>query len=507
MNKKSKIMPKNKKRYSFLPKREPIIKINQFKTKDNKDNKDNNKDNNKITNRKKQEKILDSPKKTSKAIKVLNSNENQEKTKDTNTRKFIKIRISTATKKKMNLKEFSKLMLLLNDDLNIPRRNRTISNAKIWRSMSIANNQRKEYYLNNLADNDESACDSFFDIFSSDKSPVKIVKVKEKNERFQTIKSELIKNRHNTISYFEVKDDSRLILLRPMLKYTLYQKHEKEILFNNVHKMFGIEDKKSNEPQNINININITNQSVQSKSKLSKEESFSDKNDIDEEYNNYSRLNVKKDEEEYNNYSILNDKNDEEESHKKNDYYKKLKEKYTNPIQNKKNDFKDDSDLLESENNEKKPIKRTKKNERGMGFNEFMLEELSKYDDGNFTDDFENTKKEIEKIREIVRQKKEEKKRRTEDWNKKFNLFKKHIQKLKKMDDLSLKYDSIGFIYKIKDDDNNGKEMLNVMQAKRINEFKVFLKKNKEKRNLIDNIIKEKIIFRPSCVFSTQNII
>ena len=73
------------------------------------------------------------------------------------------------------------------------------------------------------------------------------------------------------------------------------------------------------------------------------------------------------------------------------------------------------------------------------------------------------------------------------------------------MDDLEFKHDSIRFLYKI-NDNNEIKQIFNVKQAKRINEFKKFIKKHKEKRNIIDKFFMGNIVFKPNCVFSTKNI-
>ena len=140
-----------------------------------------------------------------------------------------------------------------------------------------------------------------------------------------------------------------------------------------------------------------------------------------------------------------------------------------------------------------------------MGFREFMIEELNKIDEGNLSDDFENTQKENDKIRNKTKEKREEKRRKMEEWNKRFKQFKYHVERLKKMDDLELKHDSIRFIYKEKEEYEKEK-MFNVKQAKRINEFKTFLSKQKEKRNIIDKFFIGQLIFKPNCVFSTKNI-
>ena len=436
--------------------------------------------------------------------KIFPNNKNKKKFKKEDVPKINQDlrKVKNKLKRKMSKNEFSELMHLINKQLNIPSRNYKIINNSLRNSLPLFTSQRKTYILNSLGINEDepeknyNKKDSFLDQNNStysnndnnnniDKTQTtKSIrnKIKEKNEKFKKIKNKIIENKYKTISYFDLKDDSRLILLRPILKYTLYLNHDKNNLYNIVKRLFGVTNK-----YQLSLNLNNSDNSIESNSL--NDNSLLDKIDNDVSNSNFEKIKSK-----IKHYDSL----------VKHKVYNNLSEKYYIPlITVKTRYYKDDNDLLNSKNN--KIFKRIKRVDRKIGFKEFMIEELNKINEENLLDDFENMKKENDKIRKQIQEIKEEKNRKMEEWNKKFDLFKSHIQKLKKMDDKELKNDSLRFIYKI-ENNYEVKRIFDVKQAKRINDFKKFINTHKEKRNIIDNLFKGQIVFKPNCVFTSQNV-
>ena len=384
-------------------------------------------------------------------------------------------------------KSFSELMYLINDELNVPGRNNKLKIYKYSNSLPSFNKKRNIYILNSLGDeeSEDFKSDSFLEEYNKnfENKALNTQKIIQKNENFEKIKNKIMENKYKTISYFDLKEDSRLILLRPILKYTLYQNHQKDTLLNVISRLF-----KSNNNIKLSLNLNDSKNTID-EDNISSIDNISEVNSS--EYNdNNKQIPFKK-------FWIKDDG-----AFVRRKMYKNITEKYSQQYLKKKYS-KDDNDLLHFRRI--RINKRFKKIDRGMGFKEFMIEELNKIDEGNFSDDFENTKKENEKIRKQIQKKREEKKRRLEEWNRRFNLFKSYIQKLKKMDDLELKHDSIRFIYKEKEEYEK-KQIFNLKQAKRINEYKAFLSKQKEKRNIIDKFFMGQLVFKPNCVFTSKNV-
>ena len=294
--------------------------------------------------------------------------------------------------------------------------------------------------------------------------------IKEDKEQFNKNKTKINDGKNKSFSYLKINNDTRLLLLRPVLKQTLYQDHEKDYLLNIVSRLFC-----SNNQEKLSLNLNNSKNS-------------SNSNSCKDDSNNSKKQNK---------YFFLKD----DYSFVRRRKYKDITDKYSLQFLIKKY-YKDDNDLLYSRRT--KRYKRTKKTNRVTGFREFMIAELNKIDE-NLNNNFNNNVKENEKIRKKLNEKREEKIRQNEEWDKKFALFKSYIQKLKKMDDLELKHDSLRFIYKINEEYQNN-EIIKIRQSKRINEFKHFLKQHYEKRNLINKYFMGQIIFQRNCIFSSAKI-
>ena len=135
----------------------------------------------------------------------------------------------------MDKSSFHELMLSINDELNIPGRNNKIKTNKLSNSLPLFNSIRPSYILNSLLneESEEYKNDSFFKEYNKNfdnysNKTNNYDKIKEKNEKFEKLKNKILENKYRTISYFDLTEDSRLILLRPILKYTLYKNHEKD---------------------------------------------------------------------------------------------------------------------------------------------------------------------------------------------------------------------------------------------------------------------------------------
>ena len=400
---------------------------------------------------------------------------------------------NNTNKRKLTKNTFSDFLTLINNELNIPGRNNKISINTLF-SVPLFNKRRKSYILNSLDDeeSEDYKSDAFLKeynkVFGKNSNYNKII---EKNERFEKLKNEIIENNYKTISYFDLKESTRLILLRPILKYTLYRDHEKSNLSNIINKLFRV-------PNKLKLSLSLSNSTNSLNSNKSSSFISSEKSEISE----YSEEDSVKDLKETNKKQTKRFQIKDDNAYIKRKIYKNMTEKYSLQYLKKKYS-KDDNDLLNFRRN--RIYKRLKKIDRGMGFREFMIEELNKIDEGNLSDDFENTQKENDKIRKQIKEKREEKRRRMEEWNKRFKKFKYHVQRLKKMDDVELKHDTIRFIFKEKEELEK-KQIFNLKQAKRINEFKNFLSKQKAKRNIIDKFFVGQLVFKPNCVFSTKNV-
>ena len=398
-------------------------------------------------------------------------------------------------KRKISKSSFCDLIKLINDELNIPGRNNKLEINALNNSYDLFQ-RRKNYILNlDLKDDEELEENNKNDYFlkyykenynyhlENKKKLTSFNNQKEKNN-FEKNKNEIIDKKYKTLSYFNIKNDSRLLLLRPILKYSLHQDHEQENLLGIINKLFK-QDNIAKPSLNLNNSTNSLDSNISNNRDNSSEDIIKESKNISNSQNQIKKIIIKDD-----NIFLKRKK------------YISILERYPLLFFHKKY-YRDDNDLLYSRR--KGIFKKMKKKKRGMGFIEFMIEELNEMDEGNLTDDFENTIKENEKIRKKIKEKREEKRRKREEWNKKFNLFKSNIQKLKKMDELEFKNDSLKFIYKIKEEYERN-QIIKLKQSKRINEFKKFLQNHKEKTKLINEYIMRQIIFKPNCIFSSDKI-
>ena len=356
-----------------------------------------------------------------------------EEDKDSFENKNIEISDKKNKNRKMSKKSFNDLIFSINDELNIPGRNNKIPLRNLGNSLPLFNSRRKNYILNSFDDDEDDfelyKNDSFFEEYNPHIEN-KGINIIEKNKKYEKLKSEIIENNYRTISYFNLKDDSRLVLLKPILKYTLYNDHEKSNLSNIINRLFQAKNKIT---FSLKLNSNRSRNSLKSNSSSvypSEDNSGKNNNRIDIPTKRKKKLK-------------------DDNAYVKRRVYKNITEKYSQQFFVKKY-YKDDNDLLNSRRNRIYKI-HSKKTKREVRFKEFMIEELNKINDGNLSDDFENTKKDNEKIRQYIKKKRDEKRRKMEEWDRKFKLFKSHVEKLKRMDDLEFKHDSIRFLYKIND--------------------------------------------------------
>ena len=269
--------------------------------------------------------------------KKINKNENVKPFNIEDSNEKIKNNLFNNNKRRLTKNSFSDFMTIINNELNIPGRNNKLSITKLF-SLPLFNNRRKSYILNSLEeDPDEYKNDAFLRDYNKQFEKINYKKIMEKNEKFEKIKKEIIENNYKTISYFDLKESSRLILLRPILKYTLYQDHEKSNLSNITNKLFRV-------PNKLKLTLNLTSSTNSLKSNNNnKTSSFnsSEKSEISENSDEYNTKDLKGSTKKQTKRFLIKDDN----AYVKRKIYKNITEKYSEQYLRKKY-YKDDNDLL-----------------------------------------------------------------------------------------------------------------------------------------------------------------
>ena len=319
------------------------------------------------------------------------------------------------------------------------------------------------------------------------------------------------------------------------------------------HKATNRKDKKDR--KDIKINADTNNRNSSSAEVTSDYEAYSLNNDIlsDNKSNNlhispkYNDDNLKE--------SVVNNQNTEEKSKQKSNISKK-EEKEEASSEEKKNDKKNNSfcgkrpllftEEVEDEEKEEKILYKTfsylntyrNKLNRIMYLNKTKNNILDGYEENENTEEKENEEEEEENIgkrKRIKRKKKtinikgvkglfmdnnneeiktmEYKESETEEieeieeipkltgWEAKFELFKQYIKDLKDMNNEQFNYEAMKYLKENEKDDFAGKSKLS--QVERINNYKSFLIKAKNKSINYKKYISPNIIFTPGCIFNT----
>ena len=321
---------------------------------------------------------------------------------------------------------YKQLMILFNDKFNIPGKKR--------------NHIRRKY--------------------SNDSYPINLSYLNTIND---IEKKKLIRNK----SFYSIKirNDRKLILLRPPLRHILKKKNNNiKDLKEPINRLFSLS------------NANLLDINIDSKKK---EEAKNKKNKEMISYDYYGNY------EHYKNHRILMEK-----------FFGSRKKIEKNYLQ-------DDNDLLLDISNEprKKYVKR--KAVRRRGFRDFMNDDDMLQNNQLSIDYFDNRRKENDKIRSIIEKERMKKKKKLKESEIKFNKFKSYINKLKHMTEEQLRYDTIGFIFKIEADPENIKLSNKV---NRINGFKKYIKNNEMVKLNNNESILQNVLFQSNCVFYTDKI-
>ena len=323
-----------------------------------------------------------------------------------------------------------------------------------------------------------------------------------------------------TISYFPIKPITRIALLKPSLgnaftNLNIIEKDKFKSMILSVMREKPLIKKKKPKKQIKKKIISLFLYEEEEKKKEEKEE---------KEEKEVKKENKKS--EENNLFFIENKQHINAKENLKMLFEKRSpKRRYSSMLFNDNNN--NDNDRKNKNNEEKDEIRQNifqkieKKNEKN--FNKYINEDNDYYYDKNLklirvitnkgiknfniNDDDEEIYF-IKKFEEINNRKKKliQKYGDINNFEKKFNIFKDEIERLKKLSDEDFIIDTLSFINK--DIEVNSYNRNNIKNKyKRINQYKDFIKGSKERRNGYINYYKSHhIIFKPSCEFNTGKI-
>ena len=442
---------------------------NSIKTdkKDNQENKDKKDNQNKSDNKIKEEITLgkDEKNKITPERKIKNErstnrrktkNEKYSKNRRKTNRKRTRTKINEFKFKKGNVSNdiendiindsYEKIMIFFNDRFNIPGKNNKTQQKKISSKSFSQKISYTTYYQSSISD----------DYYSVTKTKTNIFNLIEKDK--------LIRNK--SFSFIKTKNDKKLILIKPILKYVLYKKNtNKKQIRDSIIKVFSVSY------------VNLLDLKPPNKARNIKEFQMK-RMSFDYYGNNASKRN----------HQILMEK-----------YFgpkTKIEKKY----------YRDDNDLSSNYSKISLGIKFFKKKRNiKKGFKAFMnnYENYEKNNNNLWVEKFENNKKENERIRNLIEAKRNKKKKNIEEIENQLNNFKSYINSLKNMTEEQFKYDAIRFINKI---ESNRENFEIATKVRRINEFKNYIKTNEMNKLNNNKYILKDVLFQSNCVFYTDKI-
>ena len=288
---------------------------------------------------------------------------------------------------------------------------------------------------------------------------------KEMNETYINNKNKKKKlKRKNTFSFINTRNDRKLILLKPILRHILFKKNSNiKKIKETINRIFNVSQSNM---LDMYLNDDIDNKEIKKGKKI-----------------------------------ISLDYHGNFENSKK---HNNLLEKFFGSKTKVDNYYQDDIDLLLDLKYgiKRKPFKK-RKVENKRGFKDFLNDDNFQ-NIGQNSDYFENCKKENDKIRDMIEKQRKKKIKKLKESEDKLRNFRSYINNLKNMTEEKLRFDTIRFIYKIKPDQSNI-DLLN--RAKRISDFKNFIKKNEIlKLDNTKSILKD-IFFQHNCTFFTDKLV
>ena len=318
---------------------------------------------------------------------------------------------------------------------------------------------------------------------------------------------------YKTISYFELKPITRIVLLKPILKNAIaninviekdkfknmiisvmkekkYKKKEaKRSVQNKIKQLFLYNKKDDDEDEE-------QEEKLKEKTKEIKEENIIE-NNINKKHinisdvmkkiieNNINKKHLKISSELFYKYDKTKENTDTDNEEKK--FFQKIKKKSDknfNKYFNEDEDFKAyyDKNLKLIRVRENKDIKK------------FNL-----YDEDDEEYDY------LKEIEEIKMRRKKRMEQLGKNFEEKYKMFKEELERLKKLSDEDFLRDTFLFLNKEKETEYFKKDKKK-LKINRINEYKDFIKQTKNKRNRIDNFYSSQIIFKPNCEFIIDKI-
>ena len=271
--------------------------------------------------------------------------------------------------------------------------------------------------------------------------------------------------RNKSFSSINIRNDKKLILLKPLLSYILYK--------NNTNTK-QIKDA-------INLVFNSKNVKLSDIMQTDKTKNYDD-------IINKRKMSF--------DYYGLNE-------HKKN--HKILMDKYFGPKIKIEKRYKDDIDVIsDNSKNISKNKKFRKKINKRRGFKDLLNNYNNIHENQKrWADQLEDDEKEIEMIRSLIEAKNKKRRKNIEGVENKLNNFKSYIKSLKNMTEEQFRYDALRFIFNIKPDYEKVKIS---NQVKRINEFKNYMKLNELNKLNSNKTILKNVLFQSNCVFHTDKI-